>query len=66
MVLFKCSLPEDGSFDETMNSLTESNSNQGYLCSDKEEHAFVLEYCHQQPLLAFAKGDKVRVKANLR
>jgi len=58
MVLYKCSLPEDGSFDKTIEALTVDNGFRGYLCSDIID-SLVFEYCHAKTLLPSAKGDQV-------
>jgi len=60
MALYKCSLPEDGSFDKTIESLTVNNGFLGFVCFDTKESFMLDNYCHNQPILAFAKGDKVR------
>jgi len=59
MVLYKCLLPEDGSFDETIESVSGANRLHGSLCSDLRDIPLLLQYCHEEAFIGFPKGNQV-------
>jgi len=61
MVLYKCLLPEDGSFDKTMESLSEASNNgfRGSPCSELGEIPLLFQFCREDAVVTFPKGEKV-------
>jgi len=58
--LYKCTLPEDGSYDKDIETLVVHNNNgaRGSLCKDMKDKP-VYKYCHSQPILASPKDGQV-------